>query len=84
MVVNSKKCHLMRIGRGGKNDIFTFKDVCYKNSKEDFVLEITIDKKLNFKINIRKMCKKSGQKLIAVSKISAFLNKDKKGSYLMP
>ena len=74
----------MRIGRGGKNDIFTFKDVCYKNSKEKFILEITIDKKLNFDSHIRKMCKKSGQKLIGLSKVSTFLNKDKKGSYLMP
>ena len=66
MVFNSKKCHFMCIGRDGENETFTFKDVCHKNSKEELILGITIDNKLNFDSHIRKMC------------ISTFLKKDQK------
>ena len=38
----------MCIGRDVENQTFTFKDMCYKNSKERVVLGITIDNKLNF------------------------------------
>ena len=54
-----------------------FYDVCY-NSKEEVILGKTIDNKLNFDIHIGKICKLSGQKLNALSRISTFLNKDKK------
>ena len=37
MVLNCKKCHFMCNARGWKNETFTFKDVCYKNSKECYV-----------------------------------------------
>ena len=42
IVLNSKKSHFMCISRDGKNETFTFKDVCYKNSKEEVILGITI------------------------------------------
>ena len=41
-------------------------------------MEITIGNKVNFDSHIRNMCKKSGQKLNALSRISTFLNKDQK------
>ena len=78
MVLNSKKCHFMCISKDGENETFTFKDVCYKSSKDEVILGITIDNKLSFDSHIRKMCKKSGQKLNALSRITTFLNKDQK------
>ena len=78
MVLNSKKCHFMCIGKDVENETFTFKDVCYKSSKEEVILGITIDKKLSFDSHIRKMCKTSGQKLNALSRITTFLNRDQK------
>ena len=78
MVLNSKKCHFMCIGKDEKNETFTFKDVSYKSSKEEVILGITIDNKLSFDSHIRKMCTKSGQKLHALSRITSLLNKDKK------
>ena len=78
MVLNSKKCHFMCIGKDVENETFTFKDVCYKSSKEEVILGITIDKKLSFDCHIRKMCKTSGQKLNALSRITTFLNRDQK------
>ena len=65
-----------------ENETFTFKDVCYKCSKEEVIFGITIDNKLNFDSHIRKVCKKSCQKLNALSRITTFLNKDKKS--IMP
>ena len=44
---------------------------------------ITIDNNLNFDSHVKKMCKKSVQKLNAFSRISPFLNEDKKGPFLM-
>ena len=38
MVLNSKKCHFMCIGKDEKNETFTFKDVSYKSSKEVVIL----------------------------------------------
>ena len=73
--------HFMCIDREGENETFSFKDVCYKNRKEEVILVITIDNKCNFDSHI-KMCKKSGEKLNELSRISALLNKDKKGSVL--
>ena len=63
--------------RKGKLNI-CFYDVCYKNSKEELILGITIDNKLNFDSHIGKICKISGKKLNALSRISTFLNKDQK------
>ena len=58
-------------------------DACYKNNKEEIILGITIENKLNFDSHIRNMCKNSGQKLNALSRISVFLNKDQKRAFLM-
>ena len=38
MVLNSKKCYFVCTGRDKENETFTFKDVCYKNSKEEVIL----------------------------------------------
>ena len=62
MVLDSKKCHFMCIGKDGENETFTFKDVCYKSSNEEVILGITIDNKLDFHSHMRKMCQKPGQK----------------------
>ena len=69
MVLNSKKYHFICIGKTGKT--FTFKDVCYEISKEEAMLGINIDNKLFFDSHVKK-CKKSGQKLNALLKISSF------------
>ena len=50
---------------------------------EEIILVITIDNNLNFDIHVKKTCKKSVQKLNALSRISPFLNEDKKGPFLM-
>ena len=58
MILNSKKCHFMCIGKDGENETFTFTDVCYESSKEEVILGITIDNKLNFYSYVRKIWSK--------------------------
>ena len=38
MVLNSKKCHFVCIGRDAENETFTCKYICSKNSKEEVIL----------------------------------------------
>ena len=78
MILNPTKCHYMCIGKNTEIDIFKFENVCLENSKEEVILGITIDNKLTFDSHIKSMCRKAGQKLSALSRISPYLETDKK------
>ena len=54
--------------------------MCLENSKE-VILGITIDNKLTFKSHIKSIFLKAGQKMSALSKISPFLEKNKRETY---
>ena len=60
------------------SDIFEFENVCLENSKEEVILGITIDNKITFDSHIKSICRKAGQKLSALSRISPYLKTDKK------
>ena len=78
MILNPNKCHYMCIGKNTESDIFKFENVCLENSKEEVILGITIDNKLTFDSHIKSMCQKVGQKLSKLSRISPYLETDKK------
>ena len=63
----------------GKNvsdsELLNFKDLNLKNCK---ILGITIDIDLNFKGHIKNICRKAGQKLSALLRISSHINTDKR------
>ena len=61
MVLNQQKCHYMCIGRNTKNNKFEFDNLLLENSKEEFVLGVTIDNKLTFDRRIKNICRKAGQ-----------------------
>ena len=50
----------------------------FKNSREETILGVIIDNKLFFNSHINRMCKKAGQKLSALSRISAFIDLNKR------
>ena len=52
--------------------------MCLENSKEEAILGINIDNKLTFDSHIKSMCRKAGQKLSALSRISPYLETGKK------
>ena len=78
MILNPNKCHYMCIGKNSESDIFKFENVCLENSKEEVILGITIDNKLTFDSHIKSICRKADQKLSALSRISPYLEIDKK------
>ena len=77
-ILNPNKCHDMCIGENAESDTFKFENVCLENSKEEVILGITIDNKLTFDSHIKSICRKAGQKLSALSRISPYLETDKK------
>ena len=78
MVLNQKKCHYMCTGRYTKNDKFEFDNLLLENSKEEVVLGVTIDNKLTFDSHIKNTCRKAGQKLGALLRITNYLNSSQK------
>ena len=79
MILNPNKCHYMCIRKNTESDIFKFENVCLENSIEELILGVTIDNKLTFDNHIKSICRKAGQKLSALSRISPYLETDKKG-----
>ena len=53
-------------------------DTKFRNCKEETILGVIIDNKLSFDSHIDRICKKVGQKLSALSRISAFTDLNKR------
>ena len=49
MVLNAGKCHFMCLGNNTENETFLFHNILMENSKEQKILGVIIDNKLNFK-----------------------------------
>ena len=49
-----------------------------ENSKEQKILGVIIEKKLNFKSHIRELCKKPSQKVTGLSRLSSYLHNSEK------
>ena len=66
----------------GKNiddtETLSFNDMALKNSKEVEILEITLDRSMSFNTHIKNICRKAGQKLSALLRISPYLDQGKK------
>ena len=78
MVLNQTKCHYLSIGRNTEDNKFEFDNLLLENSKEEVVLGITIDNKLTFDSHIKNTCRKAGQKLGALLRITNYLNASQK------
>ena len=60
------------------NDTLSLNEFNLKNSDHEIILGITIDRKLTFNKHIKNLCKKAGQKLSALLRISPYLDEKKK------
>ena len=79
MILDPGKCYFMCIGKNvSDSELLNLNDLNLKNCKEVEVLGITIDRNLNFKGYIKNICRKAGQKLSALLRISSHINTDKK------
>ena len=79
MILNPGKCYFMCISKNvSDSELLNLNDLNLKNCKVVEVLGITIDRNLNFKGHIRNICRKAGQKLSALLRITSHINTDKK------
>ena len=71
--INDLSIYVYSIGKNTEQDSFIFEDSCLTHSKEKEISGVTIDIKLNFKNHIKKVCRKAGQKVTALSRIAGHL-----------
>ena len=55
-----------------------------KKSDYEIILGITTNRKLTFNKHFKNLCKKAGQKLCALLRISPYLDENKKSCYTAP
>ena len=62
----------------GDTETLSFIDLALKNSKQMEILGITLDRSMGFNTHIKNICRKAGQKLSALLRISPYLDQGKK------
>ena len=78
MILNPGKCHFMSFGKDTRDeDVFYYHNLTVKSCDEEEILGVTIDRKLTFHQHI-KMCRKAGQKLSALLRLSPYLDTNKR------
>ena len=76
MILNPGKCYFIFIGKDTHDeDVFYYDNLILKNSDEEDILGVTIDRKLTFHQHTKKLCRKAGQKLSALLRLSLYLDK---------
>ena len=79
MILNPGNCHFMCIGKDTHDEhVFYYDNLTRKNSNEQEILGITIDRTLTFHQHIKKMCHKAGQKLSTLLRLSPYLDTNKR------
>ena len=77
MKLNDDKCHLHVFGDETNDVSVTVGNSLIKESTEEKLLGVTIDKDLSFKNHLDSLCKKASQKLHALARISKFMDTDR-------
>ena len=78
VILNPTKCHYMCIGKNIGNGMFQFENVCLENSKEEVILAIPFGNKLPFASHRKSISRKADQKQNSLSRISPYLEANKK------
>ena len=78
MTLNEDKCHLMIFGAKGNNEISTtMGEARVKEITEENLLGITFCQSLSSKQRVRALCKKAGQKVHVLARISRYMDTGK-------
>ena len=78
MKLNDDECKFMVLGERTNEELSIGNARCaVSNSKEEKLLGVLIDKSLGFEKHISNICQKAGNKLFALSRMSAYLGTDK-------
>ena len=76
MVLNPEKSHFMCLGKDiDDTETLSFNDLALKNSQE---VGMALDRSMGFNTHIKNICRKAGQKLSALLRISPYLDQGKK------
>ena len=75
MKMNDDKSHLLVLGNKGVKATVNISGSLIKESDEEKLLGVTIDKNLTFKSHVNSLCKKASQKLHALARISTYMEK---------
>ena len=59
---------------GGNEIIIKIGDACGKESSEENLLGITFDQSLSFKEHVKTLCRKAGQTLHALARVSCYMD----------
>ena len=77
MKLNPDKCHLLIFGGKNTDVSVHIGETRVTESVEEKLLGVTLDKNLGFKSHVNAICKKAGQKLHALARISSYMNVEK-------
>ena len=77
MKLNEGKCHLLAFGTNQDAIKVSVGEAIIKESSEEKLLGVIIDKNLNFKSHVSNLCKRASQKLHALARVSPFMDPDK-------
>ena len=79
MILNPEKSHFRCLSQNiDDTETLSFNDLVLKNGKEVKNLGINLDRSIGFNTHMRNICRKAGQKLSDLLKISPHLNQRKK------
>ena len=75
MVLNPEKSHFICLGKDiDDTETLIFNDLTLKNSKEVEILGIILHRSMGFNTHIKNICRKAGQKLSTLLRISPYLD----------
>ena len=75
MNMNEDKRHLLIFGNKDDEVTVNISGSLIKESDEEKLLGVTLDKKLSFKIHVNNLCKKASQKLNTLARVSRYMEK---------
>ena len=79
VVLNPGKCNFMCIGKNVTDlELLYFIDQILRNCREVEILGITLGRNLNLRSHIKKLCRKAGQKVSALLRVSSYIDTNKK------
>ena len=78
MVLNPGKCHYLVVGNSSNSDTINLNGTKLASSNYEKLLGILIDRDLSFDKPIKSLCRKAGQNINALARISNYLTDDQK------
>ena len=82
MLLKPGKCHYLVLGNRSNSDTINLNGTKPVISSYEKLTGILIDRDLSFDKHIKSLCRKAGQKLNALARISNYLTHDQKRPYL--